>query len=72
MLDADDLWLPHHLESCLQIIKIKNSDGLYGSLIIRGEGDVINRQKIVRRIEKDETVVNYSCESVVETVREFI
>lgn len=59
MLDADDIWLPNHLESCLRTIKEEESDGLYGSLIIKGERDVTGKQIIVREINKDETVISY-------------
>ena len=59
MLDSDDLWLENHLEDCVNTIRETNTDGLYGSLIIRNKQTSQDRQAIVREIGSDETTINY-------------
>ena len=59
MLDSDDLWLENHLEDCINTIKEANTDGLYGSLIIRNKQTNQDRQVIVREMGGNETTINY-------------
>ncbi|MDR2037176.1 MAG: glycosyltransferase family 2 protein [Bacteroidales bacterium] len=59
MLDSDDIWLEDHLEKCLELLKEKNADGLYGSLIIN---NVITNRKSITYVcepDKDEVMINY-------------
>ena len=64
MLDADDQWLDHHLEDCLLLLKTKNVDGVYGSLILsREKADIreIKHDKIVyaRQLNEGESMMDY-------------
>jgi hypothetical protein len=52
-LDADDVWLPPHLEQCLQAIRQQKSDGIYGSLMVDG------KTITVRSLRAGETMLSY-------------
>jgi len=57
MLDSDDEWLKHHLESNLKIMHKHPCDGIYSSVVARSaEGSRIFQ---VRPLYEDEQMVNY-------------
>lgn len=58
-LDADDLWLPRHLEDCLSEIQKNKADGLYGSLWVRNPGRGDDREVRVRALKKEESMISY-------------
>lgn len=58
MLDADDLWMENHLKDCLERLFESNTDGLYGSLMIRYKKDDI-RTEMVREINPEESMIDY-------------
>ncbi|WP_165026666.1 glycosyltransferase family 2 protein [Dysgonomonas sp. ZJ279] len=57
MLDSDDLWLKDHLKDCIN--SIADSDGLYGSLIIRHLETGNERIVYAREREEKELMINY-------------
>lgn len=57
MLDSDDLWLDTHLEQCL--MSLGNSDGLYGSLILRYSDPGQDRIIYTRNLQNDELMINF-------------
>jgi len=59
MLDADDLWLGNHIEDCLKTLHSSQSDGLYGSLILKNMHTGQQRVASVRSLHKDETMIDY-------------
>lgn len=59
MLDADDLWLENNLEECLKTLQSSQSDGLYGSLILRNMNTGQKRIASVRALREDETMIDY-------------
>jgi glycosyltransferase involved in cell wall biosynthesis len=57
MLDADDEWLKHHLESNIRIMQEQNCDGIYSSIIIKSsEGEMVSR---TRPRYMNEKMINY-------------
>lgn len=56
MLDADDEWMEKHLESSLAVLQREGADGVYGSLILKGETD---RVVMTRAIRKNETTIDF-------------
>lgn len=57
MLDADDEYLPDHLERCLKILLEGNCDGLFGSAFIQdSSGKSI---QISRSFREGENMINY-------------
>lgn len=59
MLDADDLWLENHIESCFDFIQKEQTDGIYGSLILR---DIFSKKEhiaTVRPLRENETMIDY-------------
>lgn len=59
MLDADDIWLENHIESCINRLIESESDGLYGSLILKNNASQSEREIIVRPLNEDETMIDY-------------
>lgn len=59
MLDADDLWLNNHLESCYNELIESNFDGLYGSLILRNTVTKQERVVAARALHEGETMIDY-------------
>jgi glycosyltransferase involved in cell wall biosynthesis len=57
MLDSDDEWMKHHLESNIRIMQRQDCDGIYSSVVSKG----LNGARIfqVRRLYDDEKMVNY-------------
>lgn len=57
MLDSDDEWLKHHLESNVKIMLAQNCDGIYSSVLLVGMG----RERVcqVRPLYEKEKMVNY-------------
>lgn len=58
MLDADDLWLPTHLEESLHALRSSGADGVYGGVIIRG-ADGKDSEFRVYAYNKRIPVINY-------------
>ena len=56
MLDADDEWTDRHLECSLQVLQAAGADGVYGSLILRGESDQL---VTTRAIRDGETTIDF-------------
>ena len=56
MLDADDEWKENHLASSLDVLRKKKADGVYGSLILRGETD---QEVVTRALQKDESMIDF-------------
>jgi glycosyltransferase involved in cell wall biosynthesis len=63
MLDSDDEWLNHHLESNISIMQNDDCDGIYSSVIAKNP----NSEKIfqVRQLFHDEKMVNYLLSSII-------
>jgi glycosyltransferase involved in cell wall biosynthesis len=59
LLDADDLWLPEHLEQCLKTIGESGSDAVYGSLVVRNMPSGPERTVRVSGPNRNETMINY-------------
>lgn len=59
MLDSDDLWLPNHLEECLNTVKREDADGLYGSLILKNTVNGNMMEHRVRALYDNETMMSY-------------
>jgi len=57
MLDSDDEWLKHHLESNIAIMKKYNCDGIYSSVIAKN--NYTERICQVRPLYPDEKMINY-------------
>lgn len=57
MLDSDDEWLPHHLQSKISFLEQKNADGVFGSCCINNGLRIID--KISRPFHQDEKMINY-------------
>lgn len=57
MLDSDDEWLPHHLESNLQIMNLYVCDGIFSSVLVKR----LNNENIfrVRPLYDNEQIINY-------------
>lgn len=57
MLDSDDEWLKHHLESNIRIMQRHDCEGIYSSVVAKN----INSERIfqVRPLYADEKMVNY-------------
>ena len=56
MLDADDEWKENHLACSLDVLRREKVDGIYGSLIVRGEYD---RVVTTRALQKDESWIDF-------------
>ena len=56
MLDADDEWKENHLASSLDALRKEKADGVYGSLILRGETD---QEVVTRAVQKDESMIDF-------------
>lgn len=56
MLDADDEWTDDHLEISFDTLRASQSDGVYGSIIIRGNTD---RLIETREIKNDESTIDF-------------
>jgi glycosyltransferase involved in cell wall biosynthesis len=59
MLDSDDLWLSHHLESCLSLLLKEQADGLYGSILLRNAVTKHEQTIMARSLNKNETMIDY-------------
>ncbi len=59
MLDADDLWLENHIEECLKTLQFSQSEGLYGSLILRNMNTGQERTVSVRSLREEESMIDY-------------
>ncbi len=57
MLDADDIWMETHIKDCLD--SIKDSDGLYGGLIVKTNTTDQKSVIHVRELNKGESMVDY-------------
>ncbi|MES2513948.1 MAG: glycosyltransferase family 2 protein [Bacteroidota bacterium] len=57
MLDSDDEWMPHHLESKIRFLEERNADGVFGSCCINNELRILD--KISRPFHHNEKMVNY-------------
>ena len=57
MLDADDEWLPTHLERSLELLHGASVDGVYGSLILRNKNS--DNIFVTRNIGKNESVIDF-------------
>lgn len=57
MLDADDQWMNNHLEDCLNSIRKLKCTGLYGSLLIKSNGQYRTINATIP--DKTESMVNY-------------
>lgn len=56
MLDSDDEWKENHLVSSLDTLRKEKADGVYGSLILRGETD---QEVVTRALQKDESMIDF-------------
>lgn len=56
MLDSDDEWLENHLETSLAILQKDGIDGVYGSLILRGQSDKVFSTRALRA---GETIIDF-------------
>lgn len=57
MLDSDDEWFPHHLESKLKFLLDNDADGVFGSYLI---DDGQNRKEVISRVLKpNEKMADY-------------
>ena len=64
MLDADDVWLPSHLEDCLDTLQKTHADGLYGSVFLKQDNG--NETPVyVRQLYEGEKMINYILSLVV-------
>lgn len=59
MLDADDIWMPRHLEDCLTMLEHSSADGLYGSLIVKNIVSGEERTVLASEPNPNESMVNY-------------
>lgn len=59
MLDADDLWMEKHIEECLKTLQFSQSEGLYGSLILRNMNTGQERTASVRSLREKESMIDY-------------
>jgi glycosyltransferase involved in cell wall biosynthesis len=59
MLDADDLWLPNHVDECIRKIKETGADAVYGSLVVRNLASDNEHPVIVHGPWDGETMINY-------------
>lgn len=59
MLDADDLWMPNHIEDCLELVTKTDADGLYGSIIVKNIFSEDEDHIIINGPREDESMINY-------------
>ena len=63
ILDADDIWLENHIESCLDTLIESQTDDLYGSLTVRDTTSLYEVPIIARSLNAGETMIDYLLDS---------